>query len=124
MAQEPRVGDRSARFDLVLETSGASAARDQALEVVAAQGVVLWVGESDEPWTIQESRAIRRKDFFLVRSFYFPKRDHTDNVQLLMRRRDEYARLVDRVFDLAAMPEEFPRFMQGGSIKPLMRGGA
>ena len=118
------VGDLSQRFDLVLESSGAIAARDQALQVVAAQGVVLWVGESDEPWTIHETRPIRRKDFFLVRSFYFPKRDHEANVTLLRRRRDDYARLVDRVFDLADMPVEFPRFMAGGSIKPLMRAGA
>ncbi len=118
------VGDRTSRFDLVLESSGNLAARDQALEVVAAQGVVLWVGESDLPWPVVETKAVRRKDFFLVRSFYFPKGDHAANLALLRRQRARYASLVDEVFDLAAMPAEFPRFMTGERIKPLMRTGA
>ncbi|WP_088285638.1 alcohol dehydrogenase catalytic domain-containing protein [Ideonella sp. A 288] len=117
------VGDRSRRFDLVLESSGNLAARDQGLEVVAAQGVMLWVGENDEPWTVHESKPVRRKDFFLVRSFYFPKGDHAANIALLRRHRERYARLVDHVFDMAEMPQEFARFMAGERIKPLMRGG-
>jgi threonine dehydrogenase-like Zn-dependent dehydrogenase len=120
-AQAHPVGDLSQRFDLVLETSGNLAAREQGLQVVAAQGVMLWVGESDEPWTIVESKPVRRKDFFLVRSFYFPKSDHADNVALLRRHRADYEKLVDKVFDLADMPTEFARFMAGERIKPLMR---
>jgi propanol-preferring alcohol dehydrogenase len=116
------VGDRSRRFDLVLETSGNLAARDQGLEVVAAQGVMLWVGENDAPWTVHESKPVRRKDFFLVRSFYFPKGDHEANLALLRRRRASYERLVDHVFPMAQMADEFPRFMAGERIKPLMRG--
>jgi threonine dehydrogenase-like Zn-dependent dehydrogenase len=115
------VGDRSQRFDLVLESSGNLAARDQGLEVVASQGVMLWVGENDEPWTVHESKPVRRKDFFLVRSFYFPKGDHAANIALLRRQRAHYERLVDAVFPLDAMPAEFPRFMAGERIKPLMR---
>lgn len=118
------VGERRRRFDLVLETSGQLAARDQGLEVVAPQGVMLWVGENDAPWTVHETKPVRRKDFFLVRSFYFPKGDHEANVALLRRQRARYERLVDRVFDLEAMAEEFPRFMAGERIKPLLRGPA
>lgn len=118
------VGERGARFDLVLESSGSLAARDQGLEVVAAQGVMLWVGENDEPWTVRETRPVRRKDFFLVRSFYFPKSDHEANVALLRRQRARYARLVDHVFELDDMADEFPRFMAGERIKPLLRCGA
>jgi len=115
------VGDRSRRFDLVLETSGNLAARDQGLEVVAAQGVMLWVGENDAPWTVHESKPVRRKDFFLVRSFYFPKGDHEANLALLRRRRASYEQLVDHVFPMAQMAAEFPLFMAGERIKPLMR---
>jgi threonine dehydrogenase-like Zn-dependent dehydrogenase len=118
------VGERSQRFDLVLESSGNLAARDQGLEVVAAQGVMLWVGENDEPWTVHETKPVRRKDFFLVRSFYFPKSDHEANIALLRRHRASYERLVDRVFDMAEMGTEFARFMAGERIKPLMRGTA
>ncbi len=118
------VGDRSQRFDLVLESSGNLAARDQGLEVVAAQGVMLWVGENDAPWTVHETKPVRRKDFFLVRSFYFPKGDHEANIALLRRQRASYEQLVDHVFPLAQMAAEFPRFMAGERIKPLMRGDA
>jgi propanol-preferring alcohol dehydrogenase len=118
------VGDRTQRFDLVLETSGNLAARDQGLEVVAAQGVMLWVGENDAPWTVHESKPVRRKDFFLVRSFYFPKGDHVANIALLRRHRASYERLVDRVFGFDEMATEFPLFMAGERIKPLLRGSA
>ena len=116
------VGDRSQPFDLVLESSGNLAARDQGLEVVAAQGVMLWVGENDEPWTVHETKPVRRKDFFLVRSFYFPKGDHAANIALLRRQRGRYERLVDHTFPIADMAVEFARFMTGERIKPLMMG--
>lgn len=115
------VGDRGTRFDLVLESSGNLAARDQGLAVVAPQGVMLWVGENDEVWPVTETKPVRRKDFFLVRSFYFPKGDHAANVELLRRRRSDYAQLVDHVFGIEQMADEFPRFMNGERIKPLMR---
>lgn len=118
------VGERGRRFDIVLETSGQLAARDQGLEVVAPQGVMLWVGENDEPWTVHETKPVRRKDFFLVRSFYFPKGDHAVNLELLRRQRVRYEQLVDHVFDLAEMPTEFARFMAGERLKPLMRAAA
>lgn len=118
------VDERSRRFDLVLETSGNLAARSLGLERVAPQGVMLWVGENDEPWTVHETRALRRKDFFLVRSFYFPKHDHAANIELLRRHRDRYAQLVDHRFGLDDLPEEFARFMPGERIKPLLCVGA
>jgi propanol-preferring alcohol dehydrogenase len=118
------VGDRSQRFDLVLETSGNLAARDQGLDVVAAQGVMLWVGENDAPWTVHETKPVRRKDFFLVRSFYFPKGDHAANLAVLRRQRASYERLVDHVFPLGEMAAQFARFMAGEHIKPLMRTDA
>jgi len=116
------VGDLSQRFDLVLETSGNLAARDQGLTVVAPQGVMLWVGENDAPWTVHETKPVRRKDFFLVRSFYFPKGDHAENIALLRRHRARYAQLVDKVFAIDEMPTAFAAFMGGEHMKPLMRG--
>ncbi len=114
------VGDLSRRFDLVIECSGQHAARDQALHIVAPHGVVLWVGESDDPWLVHETKAVRRKDFFLVRSFYFPKSEHAENIELIRRHRNAYRRLVDHSFDLGDLPAEFERFVRGERIKPLM----
>jgi threonine dehydrogenase-like Zn-dependent dehydrogenase len=115
------VGELSQRFDLVLECSGQHAARDQAMHIVAPRGVVLWVGENDDPWLVQETKAVRRKDFFLVRSFYFPKAEHELNIGLLRRHAASYRRLVDQVFDVDELPAEFARFVRGERIKPLMK---
>lgn len=114
------VGELSRRFKLVVESSGSHAARNQGLEVVLPKGVVLLLGENDAPWTIEENKPIRRKDFWMLRSFYFPKGDFADNVELLRRYRAEYARLVDAKFGIDAFPEAFARFAAGQLVKPLL----
>jgi L-iditol 2-dehydrogenase len=106
------------RFPLVVEAAGKDAARQLALEAVAAHGVVVQLGESDA-WSIAETRAIRRKDFFLVRSFYFPIGDVTANVALLRQAGADYARLVDATAPLEALEALFAAFARGERLKPV-----
>jgi threonine dehydrogenase-like Zn-dependent dehydrogenase len=113
-------GDASRRFVLVMECSGAHAARNLGIEVVLPQGAVVLIGENAAPWTIEEGKVFRRKDFSLVRTFYFPIADFAPNVALLRRYKEEYRRLVDAEFGLPALPEGFGRFAAGGLIKPLL----
>jgi len=114
------VGDRSRRFHLVVESSGAHAARNQALEIVRPKGVVLLLGENDDPWTIEETKPVRRKDFYMLRSFYFPKGDYAANLERLRRHRDRYARLVDLEFGIEELPQRFAEFADGRLLKPLL----
>ncbi|GEM_PF-271935 len=114
------VGSRAQRFDLILECSGAHAARDLAIELILPKGVIVLVGENAAPWQIQEGPVFRRKDFVMLRTFYFPKGDFAPNVALLRAHRDAYARLVDDRFGLDALPEKFAEFAQGGLIKPVL----
>jgi len=114
------VDDMTTRFSFVLECSGAHVARNRALHIVQPHGVVLLLGENDNPWTIEETKPIRRKDFIMMRSFYFPKSDFPQNIELLRRHRDRYARLVDQTFPLSELPQMFARFAAGELIKPLM----
>jgi len=114
------VDDMTTRFSFVLECSGAHVARNRALHIVQPHGVVLLLGENDNPWTIEETRPIRRKDFIMMRSFYFPKSDFPQNIELLRRHRERYARLVDQTFPLSELPQMFARFAAGELIKPLM----
>ena len=114
------VGRRDKRFKLIVECSGAHAARNLGIELVLPKGVVVLVGENAAPWTINEDRIFRRKDFILMRTFYFPKSDFEANVELLRSHREEYARLVDETFPLAVLPERFSRFAQGHMLKPLL----
>jgi propanol-preferring alcohol dehydrogenase len=114
------VGERSVLFPLIVESSGAHAARNQALDVVSPKGVVLLLGENDEPWSFEETKRVRRKDFFMLRSFYFPKQDFDVNLSLLRRHRDRYRALVDGRFALEELPEAFARFAEGRLVKPLL----
>jgi propanol-preferring alcohol dehydrogenase len=119
-ARRHPVGDTSQRFKLIVECSGAHAARTLSMEIVLPRGVLILVGENDNPWPVQETKGIRRKDFYMVRTFYFPKSDYPLNVKLLRREKDRYARLVDAQFGIDALPEMFARFVAGELVKPLL----
>lgn len=119
-ARRHPVGDASRRFNLILECSGAHAARSLGMEIVGPRGVLVLVGENDHPWPVQENKAIRRKDFHMVRTFYFPKSDLALNLELLRQHKDRYRRFVDAQFGIDALPEMFGRFVAGELVKPLL----
>lgn len=110
--------DPARRYDIVLESSGSDAGRQQALEITAAHGVCVFLGESAR-WDIEETRAIRRKDFFIARSFYFPLNEVADNLAIFRRDMKRYASLVDEVGPLDALPAMFDRFGRGETLKPI-----
>ena len=80
-----------------------------------------WVqlGESDQ-WSIQETKPVRRKDFYFIRSFYFPIGDFAANVELLRADMGDYARLVDATADLDGLETLFGEFARGERLKPLL----
>jgi threonine dehydrogenase-like Zn-dependent dehydrogenase len=107
------------RFPVVVEAAGKDPARQLALEAVAPRGVVVQLGESDA-WSIAETRTIRRKDFFLVRSFYFPIADVAANLGLLRDAADDCVRLVDAMAPLEELEALFAAFARGERLKPLL----
>ena len=106
------VGDTSKRFALIVECSGAHAARNIGIELVLPRGALVLVGENAAPWTIEEGKVFRRKDFYMIRTFYFPIADFEPNIALLRRYKDDYRVLVDGEFGLADLPDNFARFAQ------------
>lgn len=106
-----------AHYPLVLECSGKDAARQAALEAVGARGVVVQLGEADA-WQVTETRAIRRKDFYYVRSFYFPIAEYALNLELLRANRARYERLVDARVPLQGLQTLFGEFARGERLKP------
>lgn len=110
-------------FPLILECSGAHAARNNAIELVTPKGCIVLVGENSEPWVIQEGPVFRRKDFSMVRTFYFPRSDHADNIRLLRKWHADFETIVDKEFALADLPCEFEVFARGGTTKPLLAFG-
>jgi L-iditol 2-dehydrogenase len=108
----------SRRFNLVIEASGKDAARQLGLEAVAPMGAMVQLGEADS-WAVNETKAIRRKDFFLIRSFYFPRDDHDANIALLRADLADYARLVDAQAGLEGLEPLFAAFARGERLKPV-----
>ncbi len=109
--------DPALRYPLVLECSGKDTARQAALEAVGPRGVVVQLGEADA-WQVTETKAIRRKDFYYLRSFYFPLSEYTLNIELLRSNRARYERLVDARVPLAGLQELFGQFARGERLKP------
>lgn len=119
-AKRHPVGARDTRFKLIVECSGSHAARSLGMEIVLPRGVLILIGESDTPWPVQENKAIRRKDFYMVRTFYFPKSEFPLNVELLRKEKARYRQLVDAQFGIEQLPEMFGRFVAGDLVKPLL----
>lgn len=107
------------RYALVIEASGKDAARQMALEHVAPKGVVVQLGEAPR-WQVEETRTIRRKDFYYVRSFYFPLSDVEENLALFRADRDAYERFIDERVGLQGLPHLFSVFARGERIKPAL----
>ena len=106
------------RFPMVFETTGSHAGRQRALELTAPLGVCVFLGESNT-WEITENKPIRRKDFFIARSFYFPRSEFLANVDLLRSDMDRYAQMVDAwQVPLLELQDLFAAFAVGDRIKP------
>jgi threonine dehydrogenase-like Zn-dependent dehydrogenase len=106
-----------AAYDLVLECSGKDAGRQAALESVRPLGAVVQLGESDA-WHVQETKSIRRKDFFYIRSFYFPISEYQENIDILRRGLPNFERLVDEKVPLDGLTDLFAKFAAGDRLKP------
>jgi L-iditol 2-dehydrogenase len=106
-------------YPLVIEATGKDAARQAALAHVAPLGAVVQLGETDR-WSIEETKPIRRKDFFLIRSFYFPKSEWADNLALFRAERGRFERLMDGTAPLDGLAALFDAFARGERIKPAL----
>jgi L-iditol 2-dehydrogenase len=113
------IADLAAGYPLVIEASGKAPARQIAIERIAPRGALVQLGEADR-WEIEETRLIRRKDFFLIRSFYFAKGEFEENCALFRADRDAYARFVDAEAGLQGLSALFDDFSTGRLIKPAL----
>lgn len=109
--------DATCAYDLVLECSGKDAGRQAALEAVRPLGAVVQLGESDA-WQVQETKPIRRKDFYVIRSFYFPIAEFNDNLDILRQARPRFETLVDAQVPLEGLSTLFAQFAAGQRLKP------
>lgn len=113
-------GDLSAenQYDMVIEVSGANAARETAQRVVRPGGTVVALGESNEPYTMPATPRWRRTDCYTVRSFYFPVNEVDANWDLLRVMGASLRDLIVKPLTLPELPEAFARFVAGDYVKP------
>lgn len=111
-------------YDLVVEVSGADAARQTAQRVVTPGGTVVALGESNEPYTMPATPRWRRTDCFTVRSFYFPVSEVDENWALLRAVGATLRRAIIHPLTLAELPEAFARFVAGDYVKPCVVAAA
>lgn len=107
------------RYRIVIEASGKDAGRQLALEAVGPEGAIVQIGES-EAWNLTETRSIRLKDFFLIRSFYFPQHEYAANIDILRHHRAQFSRLVDDRTGLDGLEALFAQFARGERLKPVL----
>ncbi|WP_432906117.1 alcohol dehydrogenase catalytic domain-containing protein [Micromonospora matsumotoense] len=113
-------GDLSAenQYDVVVEVSGADAARATAQRVIRPGGTVVALGESNEPYTMPATPRWRRTDCYTVRSFYFPVDEMAANWDLLRVMGGPLRDLLVTPLTLPELPEAFARFVAGDHVKP------
>jgi L-iditol 2-dehydrogenase len=107
------------RYPLIVEASGKDAARQTALDHAGPLGAVVQLGEAGR-WAVAETKAIRRNDFFYIRSFYFPKSEYEENLDLFRADREIYARFIDERASLAGLESLFGAFARSERIKPAL----
>ncbi|MDW8426612.1 MAG: hypothetical protein RMK51_11825, partial [Meiothermus sp.] len=105
---------------LIVEASGSLEARNQALRIVQPGGAVLLLGENDQPWILEERPLLRRKDVFIVRSFYFPRSEYSENIGVLRENLASYELIVDKLVSPEQFPGVFSEFVSGSYIKPVL----
>jgi len=120
MGALPLQADENRRYDCIFECSGSHQARDEAITRIAPGGVIVLIGENSAPWALQEGPVFRRKDFMLLRSFYFPVSEHQDNIALLLRQREAYQKIADVEITLDELPEAYRLFVAGETLKPVL----
>lgn len=106
------------RADVVVEVSGAEAARELAQGLVRPGGAVLALGESEQPYTMPATVRWRRTDCFTVRSFYFPLAEVADNWGLLRAKGHTLRDLLCVPVPLDDLARAFERFLAGAYLKP------
>lgn len=106
------------QFDVVVEVSGAAAAREAAQTLVRPGGAVVALGESNDPYLMPATPRWRRTDCFTVRSFYFPTYEAEQNWPLLREQGAALRDLLSKPMSLDELPSAFAAFVAGDYLKP------
>ncbi|GGE27778.1 alcohol dehydrogenase [Pullulanibacillus camelliae] len=111
----------AAEFSIVIEASGSALGRKTGIYAVEPGGAFVVMGESSEPFIVEPTPELRRKDFYLIRSFYFQLNEVKDNIELYRRHQTSFQRLVSKVSPFEKFKETFDEFCEGKTVKPFVK---
>ena len=107
-------------IDVVFEIVGSSDTLLAGLCSVRRNGKVVLLGEPAKAFTIKRKAQWLLKDFYMIRSFYFPIRESADNISFLRKNENMLARMITSVYKLEDINEAFNTFFLGNSGKVLI----
>jgi len=110
-----------AEFSIVIEASGSATGRKTGIYAVEPGGAFVVMGESSNPFVVEPNPTLRRKDFYLIRSFYFQLNEVEENIELYRKNKDLFKRLISKVSPFEQFKETFDEFCEGKTIKPFVR---
>ncbi|MBS4206599.1 alcohol dehydrogenase catalytic domain-containing protein [Bacillus sp. FJAT-50079] len=113
--------DLKGEFSIVIEASGSAPGRKTAIYAVEPGGAVVILGESNDPFVIHPTPQLRRKDFYLIRSFYFNLNEVKDNIELYRKNQNSFQKLVSKIVTFDQLQDTFIEFSQGKTIKPFVK---
>jgi threonine dehydrogenase-like Zn-dependent dehydrogenase len=108
-------------FAIVIEASGSAPGRKTGIYAAEPGGAFVVLGESNDPFVVQPTPALRRKDVYVIRSFYFALNEVEANIELYRNHQGAFQRLVSQIVSSGELEATFAEFCQGKTIKPFVR---
>ncbi|WP_251551103.1 alcohol dehydrogenase catalytic domain-containing protein [Neobacillus muris] len=118
---ESNDGSSEAEFSIVIEASGSAPGRKTGIYAVEPGGAYVVMGESSNPFVVEPTPPLRRKDFYLIRSFYFQLNEVEENINLYRENQASFQRLISKVAPFEQFKETFEEFCDGKTIKPFVK---
>jgi threonine dehydrogenase-like Zn-dependent dehydrogenase len=109
--------------NLIVEVVGRQETLMGAVRMVAPQGRVVMLGENWEKWPFEPTGETMLKDYSLIRSWYFPISEHTENQQMMLEGKVDPGQLISHTFPLERLAEAFRLFWSGRTRKVLCGSG-
>ncbi|MGC4191285.1 MAG: alcohol dehydrogenase catalytic domain-containing protein [Thermomicrobiales bacterium] len=102
--------------DVAVDTSGRSASRRAALDVLAKPGGLVCVGHG-ESITLDVSRDLISQEHAVLGSEYFPFADMAANYTRLQANPDYFRQIITHVMDIESLPAAYEAFFGGDTGK-------
>lgn len=106
-------------LEVIVEAIGRPQTIMEAVRIVEPRGRVVMLGECWDNWQFEPTGETMLKDYYFIRSWYFPVTEFAENQQLLLDGKADPKKLISHVFPLEDLPGAFELFLSGKTRKVL-----